>query len=259
MEKDIRKIANTQRIDSVLPTVQDILSNNAAKRLIIISHFGRPKGKYDSNLSLDIVFEYLKTKIPDLEFIEYAENYQDFFSKIKASGVFLLDNIRFYSEEEKLDKDFSQALANLGNVYIMDAFGTIHRDHSSITGIRKHSDIDYKYGPLVQKELNAFDLILNNSDKSKAKTAILGGAKVSDKIKLINNMIDKVDHIIIGGEMAFTFLKVLYNYNIGRSLFDEEGTETVKNIYKKCEEKNVSLYLPIDVVINKIYLKNILC
>lgn len=237
-------IKDTNRIDAVKPTI-DWLLKLKPKRIIIISHLKRPDGIYNKELSLLPIYNYLE-KSYDINFINYEKNYVDYFAKIGSQGIYLLDNIRFYKEEKNLDKTFCKYLSALGDVFVNDAFGAMHRNHSSIVGI----DVPYKIcGLLAKKELEMFNLVLNKS-KDKKVCAIVGGAKVSDKINLLLNLVDRIDYLLIGGGMAFTFLKILQNINIGNSLFDEKGASIVNKIVDKCKKNNVKLVLPIDFVVN---------
>ena len=218
------KIQDTLRIDKSIPTIKKCLKDNP-KRLIIISHLGRPNGKIIDNLSLKILIPYLenilfqKIGFCDLENIN-ENNYQ----------IILMENIRFYPEEEGINttsdkvEKFRQKLTNLGDIFINDAFGCCHRSHSSIVGINCPIKIP---GLLVQSEVKYLKDSINKGKRP--ILAIIGGAKVNDKIKLLTNLIKKVDNIIIGGGMAFTFLKY-YGLDIGASLFDSEGYQLVEEI-----------------------------
>ena len=232
-------IQSTKRIDAAMPTIDLILKNNPS-RLIIISHLGRPNGATES-LSLKPVMEYINTYYHtqvDLCKIENVDNIN--------SKVILLENIRFHPEETKnlpSTNNFRKRLTSLGDIYVNDAFGCCHRAHSSIIGI----DCPEKYlGLLVRKELKYLKGTFNRPGK---KALILGGSKISDKIKLINNLIPKVDNIIIGGGMAFTFLKKL-GINIGNSLFDSEGYNMIDDIMKKADQYNTEITIPLDFKCN---------
>jgi phosphoglycerate kinase len=234
------KIQDTLRIDKSIPTIKKCLKDNP-KRLIIISHLGRPNGKIIDNLSLKILIPYLenilfqKIGFCDLENIN-ENNYQ----------IILMENIRFYPEEEGINttsdkvEKFRQKLTNLGDIFINDAFGCCHRSHSSIVGINCPIKIP---GLLVQSEVKYLKDSINKGKRP--ILAIIGGAKVNDKIKLLTNLIKKVDNIIIGGGMAFTFLKY-YGLDIGASLFDSEGYQLVEEILDSAEKNKTKIYLPID-------------
>ena len=213
-------ITSTNRIDASLDTINFILKQKP-KQLIIISHLGRPK-KYDIKLSLEPVREYLQKILKQTITLSPLDN-------IDSNKITIIENIRFYKEETKnIDTtiEFRYKLTNLGDVFVNDAFGCCHRAHSSIIGIQTPE----KYlGFLVQKEL---DYLSNSLSVQGVKTLILGGSKISDKIQLIKNLIPKVDNIIIGGGMAFTFLKYS-NINIGNSLFDEDGFKLIPEIWSE--------------------------
>lgn len=239
------KISDKKRINAMLPTLNWLI-NNDPNRIIIISHLSRPDGTYDAKLSLEPIYLYLKNMSYDIKFIPYKPRFQDFFNINGTNKIYLLDNIRFYKEELNCDKFFCECLSALGDVFVNDAFGTMHRKHSSMVGINVQIKF---YGLLVRKELEMFNLILKNKDNKKI-CAVIGGSKVSDKIKLLENLSYKIDYLIIGGGMAFTFKKVLENYEIGNSLFDENGSKLVNKIINMCKKNNVKVVLPIDFVVN---------
>jgi phosphoglycerate kinase len=226
-------ITSTNRIDASLDTINFILKQKP-KQLIIISHLGRPK-KYDIKLSLEPVREYLQKILKQTITLSPLDN-------IDSNKITIIENIRFYKEETKnIDTtiEFRYKLTNLGDVFVNDAFGCCHRAHSSIIGIQTPE----KYlGFLVQKEL---DYLSNSLSVQGVKTLILGGSKISDKIQLIKNLIPKVDNIIIGGGMAFTFLKYS-NINIGNSLFDEDGFKLIPEIISLADKNNTCIILPVD-------------
>lgn len=247
------QITNTQRIDGAVPSIKECL-NKGASQVILMSHMGRPNGRRNEKYSLKPVADKLS------EILSQEVNFVDSWGPgpLAGSGVFLLENLRFNIEEEgkgendagekakadpgKVEK-FRENLASLGDVYVNDAFGTAHRAHSSMVGV--NSSIKCA-GFLMEKELKYFNKALNNPDRP--FLAILGGAKVQDKIQLIGNLLEKVDELAIGGGMAFTFLKVLNNMEIGGSLFDEEGAKIVPEIMEKAKAKNVKITLPSDFV-----------
>ena len=226
-----------------------------------MSHLGRPDGNKNLKFTLAPVAEELKTLLgKDVTFLNDCVG-ADVEAKCQdppAGSVILLENLRFYLEEEgkgvdaagakvKADpakvKAFRESLAKLGDVYVNDAFGTAHRAHSSMMG---EGYEQRAAGLLLNKELKYFSKALDNPPKP--FLAILGGAKVADKIQLIENLLDKVDEMIVGGGMAFTFLKVLNNMKIGGSLFDKEGAKIVQNLVEKAKKNNVQLHLPVDFV-----------
>ena len=253
-------ITNNQRIVGALPTIKHALEHGA-KSVVLMSHLGRPEGNPKPSLSLKPVADELSklldkpvTFLADCVGAEVEAACQD-----PAPGsVILLENLRFHAEEEGKGKDaegnkfkpekeavskFRASLTKLGDVYVNDAFGTAHRGHSSMVGV----DLPIKAaGFLLKRELDYFAKALDNPERP--FLAILGGAKVQDKIQLIENLLDKVNEMIIGGGMAYTFKKVLDNVNIGSSLFDEEGAKIVGKIMEKAKANNVQIHLPTDYV-----------
>jgi phosphoglycerate kinase len=245
-------IESTQRIDAALPTVELALKAGA-KYVLLVSHLGRPKGKADPKLSLAPVVEYLSTKLSGTKVSLGGQIGSDELKAACAAAgpgdVVVAENVRFSPAEEGKGataeevKAFSAALTSLGDVYVNDAFGTAHRAHASMVGV----DLPVRAaGLLLEKELSYFAKALESP--AKPFLAILGGAKVSDKIQLIANLLDKVDAMIIGGGMAFTFAKVLNGMEIGSSLFDEEGAKIVADLAAQAKEKGVELHLPVDFV-----------
>ncbi|XP_071951303.1 probable phosphoglycerate kinase isoform X2 [Antedon mediterranea] len=255
------KITNNKRIAAALPSIQHILKNGA-KSLVLMSHLGRPDGRSQPKFSLRPVAEELKKLLDrDVLFLDdcVGSAVEEACSKADNGAVILLENLRFHMEEEgkgvdtdgkkvkasqeNIDK-FRASLTKLGDIYVNDAFGTAHRGHSSMVGVQ----LDVRVcGFLMEKELMYFSKVLEKPDKP--LLAILGGAKVSDKIQLINNLLDKVDELIIGGGMAFTFTKTLSNMKIGASLFDEEGAKIVNQLMEKAKERGIKIHLPTDFMI----------
>jgi len=259
---DPNVITNTQRIDAALPTIQFCL-DKGCKSVVLCSHLGRPDGQPNAKFSLAPVAKCLEEKLskPVMLLQDSAGSEVEAACADPAPGsVILLENIRYHIEEEgkgvdadgnkaKADKDktaaFRESLAKLADIYCSDAFGTAHRGHSSMVG----EGYPVKCaGFLVAKELDAFAKVLDNPGRP--LLAILGGAKVSDKIQLIKNLLDKVNIMIIGGGMAFTFLKVTQGVSIGGSLYDEEGAKIVEEIVTKAKEKEVEIVLPVDFVVS---------
>ncbi|KAJ5160381.1 Phosphoglycerate kinase [Penicillium canariense] len=256
-----KKITNNQRIVGALPTIKYAI-DNGAKAVILMSHLGRPDGKVNPKYSLKPVVAELETLLggKSVIFTEDCIGPQTEETVNKATGgqVILLENLRFHAEEEGSSKDaegkkvkadkekvaeFRKGLTALGDIYINDAFGTAHRGHSSMVGV----DLPQKAaGFLVKKELEYFAKALENPQRP--FLAILGGAKVSDKIQLIDNLLPKVNSLIITGGMAFTFKKTLENVKIGNSLFDEAGSKIVADIVEKAKKNNVEIVLPVDYV-----------
>jgi len=259
-DKKTGAITNTQRIVGAIPTIEMALAKGA-KSIVLMSHLGRPDGLPKPEFSMAPVAKVLEGIVgKPVTFLSNCVG-----AEVEAAcadpalgSVILLENLRYHLEEEgkgvdaegnkvKADKDkvktFRESLAKLGDVYVNDAFGTAHRAHSSMVGEGYETKVS---GFLVAKELMAFGKVLDSP--AKPVLAILGGAKVSDKILLIKNMCDKVDKIIIGGGMAFTFLKVLDGMAIGSSLYDEDGAKIVPEIMAKAKEKGVEIILPVDFV-----------
>ncbi len=242
------KITDNARIVAALPTIKYLIENNA--RIILLSHLGRPKGEAKKEFSLaPVAKELSKLLNKDVKFLQsnlvVDDNVKDEVLKLKDGEVALLENTRFRNEETKNIDDFSKKLAELGELYINDAFGTSHRAHCSNVGLCKF--LPSAVGFLVEKEISIMGKALSNPERP--FVAILGGAKVSDKITVIENLIEKVDSIIIGGGMAFTFLKSL-GYSVGKSLLEEDKIDLAKELIEKAKSKNVKILLPIDVVVS---------
>lgn len=243
------KITDNARIVAALPTIKYLIENNV--RIILLSHLGRPKGEAKKEFSLaPVAKELSKLLNKDVKFLQsnlvVDDNVKDEVLKLKDGEVALLENTRFRNEETKNIDDFSKELAELGELYINDAFGTSHRAHCSNVGLCKF--LPSAVGFLVEKEISIMGKALSNPERP--FVAILGGAKVSDKITVIENLIEKVDSIIIGGGMAFTFLKSL-GYSVGKSLLEEDKIDFAKELIEKAKSKNVKILLPIDVVVSK--------
>ncbi|GAA5798232.1 3-phosphoglycerate kinase [Helicostylum pulchrum] len=252
-------ITNNNRIVQALPTVEYALKQGASA-VILMSHLGRPNGEAVAKYSLKpVAAEVEKLLNKPVEFLNdcVGPEVENACKSATGGKVILLENLRFHIEEEgsakvdgkkvKADAEavnkFRASLTSLADVYVNDAFGTAHRAHSSMVGV----DVSQRAaGLLMQKELEYFAKALENP--ARPFLAILGGAKVSDKIMLIENMLDKVDALIVCGGMAFTFKKTLDNVKIGTSLFDESGAKLVKDLMKKAEEKNVKMIFPVDFI-----------
>ena len=243
------KITDNARIVAALPTIKYLIENNA--RIILLSHLGRPKGEAKKEFSLaPVAKELSKLLNKDVKFLQsnlvVDDNVKTEVLKLKDREVALLENTRFRNEETKNIDDFSKELAELGDLYINDAFGTSHRAHCSNVELCKF--LPSAVGFLVEKEISIMGKALSNPERP--FVAILGGAKVSDKITVIENLIEKVDSIIIGGGMAFTFLKSL-GYSVGKSLLEDDKVDFAKELIEKAKSKNVKILLPIDVVVSK--------
>ena len=248
MDED-RNITDDRRIESSLPTINYLLDQGA--KLILMSHLGRPKGKANKDFSLDKVAERLGELLDrEVLFLQddrvYSEDVKAAVDKLEEGQVALLENTRFREEEEKNGEEFSKELASLADLYVNDAFGTSHRSHSSNVGVA--SQLPSAVGFLVEKELEVMGKALEDAERP--FIAILGGAKVSDKIGVIENLIDKVDTIIIGGGMAYTFFKA-QGYEVGTSILEEDKIDLAKEILEKAEKENVKILLPVDVVVAK--------
>lgn len=244
---DKNEITDDIRIKSALPTIKYILDNGG--KAIIMSHLGRPKGEAKPEFSLKPIAVRLSELLgKEVIFADddnvVSDKTKEIVSNMKDGDVVLLQNTRYRAEETKNGEDFAKELASLGDLYVNDAFGTAHRAHASNVGVSKL--IPSAVGYLVKKEIDIMGKTM--SDPEKPFIAILGGAKVSDKIGVIENLLDKVDSIIIGGGMVFTFLKAK-GFEIGTSLLEEEKIDLAMDILKKAEEKNVDFLLPIDIVV----------
>ena len=242
LDKETGTITDNRRIRAAIPTIQYLLDNNA--KLILCSHLGRPKGEVNPKYSLKPVAEEL-TKLLNKE-VKLAkdvigEDAKELISNLKEGEIVLLENVRFHAEEEKNDAEFAKTLASFAEVYVNDAFGTSHRAHGSTAGVADY--LPAVSGFLIEKELEFLGGALENPKKP--FVAILGGAKVSDKIGVIENLIEKVDTLIIGGGMAYTFFKAK-GYNIGTSICEEDKLDLAKSLLEKAEAKGVKLLLPVD-------------
>lgn len=242
-------ITDTNRIEASLTTIRYLIDNNA--KVILMSHLGRPKGEPKPEFSLKPVAQKLSEMIgQDVKFIDSDKVVDDSVieesKKLQPKEIMLIQNTRFRKEEEKNDQTFSKELSQLADLYVNDAFGTSHRAHSSNVGVSKF--LPSAVGFLVQKEIEIMGKALENPERP--FTAILGGAKVSDKIGVIENLLDKVDTILIGGAMAFTFIKS-QGKNVGKSLIEEDKLDLAKSLLEKAQEKGVKIFLPVDFVVAK--------
>ncbi len=238
------KITDDTRIVAALPTIKYLLENGAA--VILCSHLGRPKGEFNMKYSLKPVAEALSEKLGfevKLAKDVIGEDAKKLASEVKCGSAVLLENVRFHAEEEKNDPAFAKALADLAEIYVSDAFGTVHRAHASTAGVAQY--LPAVAGFLIGKELDFLGGAVE--DPKRPFVAILGGAKVKDKIGVITNLIDKVDTLIIGGGMAYTFQKAM-GKEIGKSLLDAERIDLAKELMQKAKDKGVKLLLPVDNV-----------
>ncbi|HJA58749.1 MAG TPA: phosphoglycerate kinase [Firmicutes bacterium] len=239
------RITDDNRIVGALPTIKYLLAHNA--RVILCSHMGRPKGEFNPKYSLAPVAKRLSEllgKEVTLAADVVGPDAQAKAAALKDGEVLLLENVRFHKEEEKNDPAFAKQLASLAEIYVNDAFGTAHRAHASTAGVADY--LPAVCGYLIQKEISIMGGALNNP--TRPFVAILGGAKVADKLKVIENLLTKVDTLIIGGGMAYTFLAA-QGKGIGTSLYDAEKLDYCKDMLKKADEKGVKLLLPVDTVV----------
>eukprot|EP00574_Skeletonema_japonicum_P004888 CAMPEP_0201728160 /NCGR_PEP_ID=MMETSP0593-20130828/14921_1 /ASSEMBLY_ACC=CAM_ASM_000672 /TAXON_ID=267983 /ORGANISM="Skeletonema japonicum, Strain CCMP2506" /LENGTH=419 /DNA_ID=CAMNT_0048220181 /DNA_START=24 /DNA_END=1283 /DNA_ORIENTATION=- len=259
-DKKTGAITNTQRIVGAMPTIQLVLEKGA-KSVVLMSHLGRPDGNKNPKFTLEPVAEKLGELMgKKVTFLNdcVGEEVEKACADPEDGSIFVLENMRFYAEEEgKGVKDgekfkpsaedvatFRDSLSKLGDIYVCDAFGTAHRAHSSMVGMQ--GKMPCVSGLLVAKELEAFSKVLNPELKKTPLTSIVGGAKISDKVLVIDNLIDQSDNIIICGGMAYTFLKTCFGMEIGKSLFDKKGAELAPGLLKKAAEKGCNIVLPCD-------------
>ncbi len=242
-------VTDNTRIQAVKPTVDKILGDGGS--VILMTHLGRPKGKVSDEFSLkNIVAEVEKVLGAKVKFATdtLGDDASSMAADLKPGEILLLENLRFYAEEEKGDKDFAEKLSKLGDVYVNDAFGTAHREHASTAVIAQFFPSTKFFGLLMANELDAIDKVLGSGEKPVA--AVLGGSKVSTKITIIENILPAVDHLIIGGGMAFTFIKALGG-NIGNSLVEEDKMNLALEILEKAKAQNVKVCLPVDTIAAK--------
>lgn len=252
IDSETGKITDNRRIRAALPTIQYLLDHNA--KVILCSHLGRPKGEFNLKYSLKPVAEELSKLLnKDVKLAKdvIGESAKELTSNMKEGDIVLLENVRFHKEEEQNDPEYSKALASMAEIYVNDAFGTAHRAHSSTTGVADY--LPAVSGFLIEKELEFLGGALENPKHP--FVAILGGAKVSDKIGVIENLLDKVDTLIIGGGMAYTFYKA-QGHHIGTSICEEDKLDLAKSILEKAQEKGVKLLLPVDNHVSSEYSNN---
>ena len=243
------KVTDNTRITAVKPTIEKILSDGGS--VILMTHLGRPKGEKNDKYSLKhILPEIEKILGKTVKFAEdcIGEEAVKLASELKSGEILLLENLRFYNEEEKGDKAFAEKLAKLGDAYVNDAFGTAHRAHASTAVIAEFFPQTKFFGLLMAKELEAIDKVLHSGEKP--ITAILGGSKVSTKITIIENILPVVDNLIICGGMAFTFIKA-QGGNVGNSLVEDDKLDLALEILEKAKNQNVKVYIPVDVIAAK--------
>lgn len=241
------EVTDDTRIRAAVPTIKSILEKGGS--VILMSHLGRPKGGPEDKYSLRHIMSNLKHNLgKDVIFADdcIGESAINAAKNLKAGEVLLLENLRFYKEEEKGDRAFAEKLAKLADVYVNDAFGTAHRAHASTTIISDFFPNDKMFGYLIENELNSMDAVLKTPQRP--LTAILGGAKVSTKITIIHQMLEKVDNIIIGGGMTYTFIKAQGGI-VGNSLVEEDFIGVAKEVLQHAAQKGVKIYLPSDQIL----------
>lgn len=239
------KVTDATRIEAAKPTIDKILNDGGS--VILMSHLGRPKG-VEAKYSLShIVYKIEEVLGKKVKFVNdcIGSEVENVAASLNAGEILLVENLRFHAEEEKGDAAFAEKLAKLGDIYVNDAFGTAHRAHASTAIIAQFYPNDKCFGYLLAKEIESINKVL--SDSEKPVTAILGGSKVSSKITIIENILDKVNHMIIGGGMTFTFIKALGG-KIGNSICEDDKLDLAIEILKKAKEKGVQIHLPVDVI-----------
>ncbi|MEY8781498.1 phosphoglycerate kinase [Allomuricauda sp. XS_ASV26] len=239
-------VTDTSRIDAAKPTILKVLEDGGSA--VLMSHLGRPKGKANPDMSLSHIAETVSDIIGvQVKFVEdcVGNKADEAVAGLKSGEVLLLENLRFYAEEEAGDESFAEQLSKHGDVYVNDAFGTAHRAHASTTIVAKFFPENKCFGYLLAKEIKAIDKVMETGEKP--VTAILGGAKVSSKITIIENILDKVDNLIIGGGMTYTFIKA-QGGKVGDSICEDDKMDLALDILKQAKAKNVQVYLPVDVL-----------
>ncbi|MCR9263573.1 MAG: phosphoglycerate kinase [Flavobacteriaceae bacterium] len=239
-------VTDTSRIEAAKPTILKVLEDGGSA--ILMSHLGRPKGKVNPDMSLSHICETV-SEIIGVQ-VKFAGNCvgkvaDDAVAELKSGEVLLLENLRFHAEEEAGDTSFAEALAKHGDIYINDAFGTAHRAHASTTIVAQFFPGNKCFGYLLAKEIKAIEKVMQTGEKP--VTAILGGAKVSSKITIIENILDKVDNLIIGGGMTYTFVKAKGG-SVGDSICEDDKMDLALDILKQAEAKGVKVHIPVDVL-----------
>jgi len=247
IDKETNKVTDDTRIKLAIPTLKKVLNDGGS--IVLMSHMGRPKNcpeeKFSLNKIVDTIESYLNRSVIFVDDCISSEAFE-LTSNLNNGEVVLLENLRFYPGEKKGDKEFAEKLSKHGDVYVNDAFGTAHRAHASTAVIADYFPESKMFGYLIENEIKSVDQVLKSNEKP--LTAIVGGAKVSSKITIISRLMDNVDHLIIGGGMAYTFIKALGG-NIGNSLVENDHIDNALEIIKQAKEKHVELHLPIDSII----------
>ena len=240
-----QKVTDATRIEAAKPTILKVLEDGGSA--VLMSHLGRPNGveeKFSLKHIVDSVSDIIGVKV---KFVDNCVDgsVEEAVANLQNGEVLLLENLRFHSEEKAGDKDFTAQLAKNGDIYVNDAFGTAHRAHASTTKIAEFFPEAKCFGLLLAKEIESLEKVLGSSEKP--VTAILGGSKVSSKITIIENILDKIDHLIIGGGMSFTFIKAMGG-SVGNSICENDKLDLALSILKQAEEKGVKVHLPVDVI-----------
>ncbi len=239
-------VTDTSRIEAAKPTIIKVLEDGGS--VVLMSHLGRPKGKVNQDLSLQHICQTVSEVIGvQVKFSSECtgESVENVVAELNMGEVLLLENLRFHAEETNGDKDFAEQLSKLGDIYINDAFGTAHRAHASTTVVAQFFPENKCFGLLLAKEIDAIEKVMQTGEKP--ILAILGGAKVSSKITIIENILDKVDHLIIGGGMTYTFIKA-QGGKVGESICEDDKMDLALSILKKAKEKGVEVHIPVDVL-----------
>ena len=239
------EVTDATRIEAAKPTIIKVLEDGGS--CVLMSHLGRPKGKQEEFSLKHIVPKIIDIIGCNVKFVEdcIGDKVEEAVANLEDGEILLLENLRFYEEETKGDVAFAEKLSKFGDIYVNDAFGTAHRAHASTTIIAQFFDDKKCFGSLLAQEIESIDKVLNNSKKP--VLAILGGAKVSSKITVIENILDKVDHLIIGGGMSFTFVKA-QGGKIGNSICEDDKMDLALDILKQAKEKGVQIHIPVDVI-----------
>jgi len=241
------KVTDKSRIKKVIPIIQEFTKKKA--KVILISHLGRPKGKIEEKLSLKPIAPILENLLKSKVYFSdksYGSTVIEKSNKIKSGEVLLLENIRFNKEEEANEENFAKELSKIGDIYVNEAFSCCHRAHASVSEITKH--IDSYAGKLLSEEVNVINMLTNKA--TKPVSCIIGGSKISTKIGVLSNLVKKMQTIVIVGAMANNFIKYK-GHNIGKSLYEKNQENLLKNIIKKCEANNCKLIIPEDVIVAK--------